>query len=390
MVDFVSYMDFFNHLPLLPPDSIFGIVKSFLDDPRDNKINAVVGAYKSEDLKSYVFTSVRKAEALILAQKKNKDYLPIDGDRDYILETQKLVFGKVSQNIYGAQSLGGTGALRTCADFLRLAGCTKAYISDPTWANHRRIFANPGFQVETYPYYDNGIDFEAMVTAFERMDEKSVVVMQAACHNPTGSDLTLEQWKKVCKIAQKKRLFIVFDLAYQGFGKGLDEDVAAIAYFLSQEIEFAVAVSHSKAFGLYAERVGALYIVSQRPEIVASHVKEIIRGIYSNPPCHGAWIVSRILKDRDLRKEWEEELVMIRRRIFQMRTLLADELSLDFLNQQQGMFSFIGLQKEVVQKLRDHYGIYLPGDGRINVAGLNAQTIRQIAKAIVDCEKKRL
>lgn len=384
-------MDFFDRLKPAEPDKIFGVVKAFFEDPRKDKLNAIIGAYKSEDLKSYVFTSVKQAEALLLQEEKNKDYLPIDGHPDYLRESQKLVFGDIYPNIYGAQTVGGTAALRICAELLHKAGGSTAYISNLTWVNHRRIFEHAGFQVKTYPYYNNkGVDLSALLQAFDKMDAGSVVVMQASCHNPTGSDLTLEQWKAVCKKVEERSLFIVFDLAYQGFGRGLVEDVEAIRYFLSQGLEFAVAVSHSKSFGLYGERIGALYIVSKKPEVIGSQVKEIVRGMYSNPPLHGSRIIARILQDPILREQWEQELVQIRKRIHQMRTQLADELALDFLREQQGMFAFIGLEKEVVEKLRGHYGIYLPGDGRINVAGLNASTLHQIATAIAECEKKKL
>lgn len=382
-------MKFFNSIPLLKPDKLFGIVNKFIEDPRSDKITAAIGAYRDEQLKPYVFKSIREAERRLELEQRNKEYLPISGDPAFITLTQKLVFGG-EKSLAGVQTVGGTGALRVCAEFLKKSGFSQVWLSNPTWVNHHRIFNESGFEIREYPYYNKGLDFDALIACFEKMGSNSVVVMQPACHNPTGCDLSMEQWKRVYSVVHKRSLFIIFDFAYQGFGVGLDEDAAPIRYFLDQGMEFAVAISHSKNFGLYAERVGALYVNSEKRDEISSHLKAVIRAIYSNPPCHGAALVATILQDEQLCQAWKMELEAIRTRISEMRLQLADELNFDFLRTQRGMFSYIGLEKEVVEKLRTNYGIYLPDDGRINVAGLNSATVHRVAIAISECEKEKL
>ncbi|MCH9608454.1 MAG: Aspartate aminotransferase [Chlamydiales bacterium] len=384
--------NYFKNLEMLPSDPIFGVVKSFIEDPRENKIDAIAGTYRGEDLKPVIFPTVKEAERFLIETECSKEYLPIDGDVEYLSLTKKLIFGE-GGHLYGAQTIGGTGALRICANFLVQNGFSKIYISNPTWANHQKIFSHAGLKISSFPYYNKGkrgVDFEDLTVQFEQMENGSVVLMQACCHNPSGCDLSLDQWKVLFQLIKKRSLFLMFDLAYQGFGRGIEEDVEAVRYFLQEGVEFAVCASHSKNFGLYAERTGALFIsclTEDESEIVGSHIRPIIRGLYSNPPCHGARIVTHILKNPPLRCLWEKELEAVRQRISEMRILLSSKLSLDFLQKQLGMFAYAGFEKGVVQKLRDDYGVYLPGDGRINVAGLNPKTIESITSAINEAKE---
>ncbi len=378
-------MDFFEEISLAPRDPILGLNIAFKEETRPEKINAGVGTYKTDELKPHLFASVKKAEEALLRDEKSKDYLPIDGDPDYVRETNKLVFGTEAA-VYGTQTVGGTGALRICAEFLRKSGFTKLYVSNPTWDNHERIFTHAGFTTETFPYYNaetRSFDLEKTIQAINTMERGSVLLLQPACHNPTGCDPSVAEWEKICQKVKEKELFILFDFAYQGFGHGVTEDAFAIRLFLQEGMQFAVCVSHSKSFGLYAERTGALFVAcGLHLAEVGSQIKVIIRGIYSNPPCHGARVVKLILMNPQLKEQWLAELTSMRERISQMRMLLMEQLGATFLEKQCGMFSYIGLSAKQVDRLREEYAIYLPQDGRINVAGVNAKAVESLVTAI--------
>ncbi|NGX60772.1 MAG: Aspartate aminotransferase [Chlamydiae bacterium] len=387
-------MSYFGHLEELPADPIFGLIQQYLADPREKKVNLSAGVYRSEEGKPWIFPVVKEVEKEILEGETSKDYLSIDGSKPYIDLTKELVFGEgVSPSIYGAETVGGTAALHVGGALLRKAGAKRIYLSNPTWGNHATIFAAAGLEVKTYPYFSRETSSflrEEFFAALHEMEEGSVVLLQGCCHNPTGFDPSFDEWEEIAGIMRKRSLFPFFDFAYQGFGVGVNEDAASIRRFLEKDLSFLVAVSHSKNFGLYAERAGAVYAVSSSPDeakAVGSQIRRIIRGIYSNPPCHGARIVEHILGNPERRREWEAQLQGIRERIRQMRqgfveALSARSISCEFLNQQLGMFSYTGLQKNQVERLREEFGIYLLGDGRINVAGLNDQNLEYVANAI--------
>ncbi|MFN0064697.1 MAG: aromatic amino acid transaminase [Chlamydiales bacterium] len=384
-------MNFFNHIQSEPPDSLFGLNKAFAEDSRAKKVNLGVGTYKTERLFPYILPVVRKAEERLVGEEVSKDYLPIDGHRGYVELSKKMAFGEyATPSVYGAQVLGGTGGLRTAADFLKKSGFSRLFLSIPTWDNHYRIFQHSGFSVETYPYLDresNYFAFEKMLEAISRMPEKSVLLLQPCCHNPTGYSPTQEQWQAIVDVVQKQRLYPFFDSAYQGFDEGVEEDAFPIRLFAKHNVSFALALSHSKNFGLYNERAGALFLHCSNEEEAArlgSQIRVTIRGLYSNPPAHGALIVAHILGNADLKKMWLTELGEMRRRINTLRAALADALvELPFLREQRGMFSYTGLNTSHVDKLRDEYAIYLSRDGRINVAGLNRDNVGYVSSAIL-------
>lgn len=386
----------FENLEQLPVDPIFGLNLAFATDQRPNKVNLGVGVYKTLDLKPFILQTVKKAESILLQKETSKEYLPIDGSAKYVQSVKELVFTPhVSlERIYGAQVVGGTGALRVGSNFLQQRGVKIAYIPDPTWDNHQRIFTHAGLKVKTYPYYSHkkgGIDFEALLSAIDAMEEGSLILFHASCHNPTGCDLSKKQFLQLLTGIRRKKLFPFFDLAYQGFGENLDEDASVVRLFFTEEIPFAVAVSHSKNFGLYAERTGALFFICNNSEEVTkvgSHIKTIIRGTYSNPPCHGAGIVTTILQDPALKALWIDELTCMRERIMTARQSLVNKLQhkttqFNPIIQQRGMFSFTGLQESQVEELVVKYGIYMPKDGRINLAGLNDNNIQYVADALI-------
>lgn len=388
-------MQFFEEVEIAPADPILGLSIAFQEDPRADKVNLGVGVYKAADLKPLVLASVKKAEERLLHEETSKEYLPIDGDKIFVDLSKKLLFG-ASNNacIYGAQSIGGTGALSIGAAFLRGWTSGRVFLPDPTWDNHPRIFSRARFEVKTYPYYDarnHGLDFRGMCAGIEQMEPKDVILLHSCCHNPTGFDPTIEQWKEICALVKKRSLFPFFDSAYLGFKENPEKDSSPIRLFIKEGIECFVALSYAKNFGLYAERAGALYAVCAdkfSAKKVGSQLKVIMRGLYSNPPAHGARIVAMILGDPKLHALWQEELITMRGRIDEMRkTFLAALMAntkqeFGFMAQQKGMFSYTGLKQHQVEQLIADYGIYLPKDGRVNIAGLNTENLDYVVKAI--------
>lgn len=384
-------MVFFDNVPLAPVDPIFGVALAFAADHRPEKINLGVGTYRGENLAPYVLPVVKKAERLLLESEPHKEYLPIDGERAYVETITALVLGGATDEVATLQTVGGTGGLRLAATFLKERGFKEIFLPDPTWDNHKRIFSHAGLKVSTYPYYNKerkSFDFAAMMRALFHMPKGSIVMLQACCHNPTGFDPTFEEWKEIADAMSRHELLPFFDFAYQGFGEGISEDAAVIRYFASRGIESVIVSSCSKNFGLYAERVGALFVVGGAFRNVLSQLKVVVRGLYSNPPCHGVRIVSTILESPELRQEWEKEVGEMRTRISQMRAQLVKELlklgreEFAFLAHQKGMFSYTGLSPQAVERLTREEAIYLPADGRINVAGINRANCQKIAEAI--------
>lgn len=393
-------MSFFDKVILAPPDPILGLTEAYLADSRVNKVNLGVGYYKDNMLRTPILDSVKMAEKILLESEPNKEYLPIVGHRALIEKVGEMLFGftfweKERARIAGFQAIGGTGALKIGGTFFKEELDSSVWIPAPTWPNHRGVFAGCGLKVDSYPYYDkkkHGIAFDALCAFLEQRERGSIVLMHASCHNPTGCDPSLEEWKTLRAIFAEKELIAFFDCAYQGFAQGLEADAEGLRHFAESGLEMLVAFSAAKNFSLYGERVGALFILTKDPmrkERVESRVKQMIRTNYSNPPKHGAAIVAHILQDAKLKKQWAHELNSMRDRIQNMRTALANRLTSkgqrDFMRVKtgMGMFCFMGLTEQQVERLVVEYGIHMPRDGRINVCGLNENNIDYVVDAIL-------
>ncbi|WP_019939299.1 amino acid aminotransferase [Bordetella sp. FB-8] len=384
-----------------PRDPILGLNEQFNADTRTDKVNLGVGVYYDDEGRIPLLAAVRKAEVARIEAAAARGYLPIEGIAGYNKGAQTLLLGADSPliaagRVLTAQALGGTGALKIGADFLKqiLPG-SKVLISDPSWENHRALFERAGFPVETYAYYDaatRGLNFAGMLAALQAAPAKTVVVLHACCHNPTGVDLDTAQWKQVAEVVKARDLVPFLDIAYQGFGAGLYEDAEAVRIFAAQDITMLISSSFSKSFSLYGERVGALTLVAgDKDEAgrVLSQLKRVIRTNYSNPPTHGGTIVSSVLNTPELFAMWEEELAGMRSRIRLMRQQLAEKVQaagasqdFGFIVKQRGMFSYTGLTAAQVDTLREQHGIYAVSSGRICVAALNSGNIGTVAKAI--------
>lgn len=389
-------MKFFDTVEMAPPDPILGLNAAFKADPRSNKVNLSIGAYKTDDLQPLVLTAVRKAEQQILTEGMDKEYLSQDGNPEYVQQSVRLVFDTEQDNIFGAQAPGGTAGVRLAGEFLAQIGSRVIYIPDPTWANHNQVFARAGLEVASYPYYDaerREFTKSRMIEAIKSIPSGSPILLHACCHNPTGLDPTPADWKALSAAIKVQGLLPVFDFAYQGFGRGIDEDAMAVRHFLVDGHQMLVANSYSKNFGLYGERIGGFYVVTpdtETAERVKSQVMRIIRANYSNPPLHGSRIIAAVLSSDTLREEWESELAVMRDRISGMRKALAERLnaggsSIDFsfMYKQNGMFSYSGLSKAAVDRLREEYAIYMPTNGRLNVAGLSPKNLDYVVEAIL-------
>lgn len=389
----------FATVDMAPRDPILGLTEAFNADTRSNKVNLGVGVYYDNNGKVPLLSAVKAAEQARLAAQPARGYQPIDGLAAYNQLVQQLVFGKdfpllAEGRVLTIEALGGTGALKVGGDWLhRFLPDAKIYISDPSWENHRALFENAGFEVDTYPYYDaqtRGVDFVAMKSALENLSAQSVVLLHACCHNPTGADLTPAQWKDLVEVVQRRSLVPFIDMAYQGFAENIESDAVAVRLFAETGCQFLVSSSFSKSFSLYGERVGALSVVTASREEsarVLSQIKRIIRTNYSNPPTHGGAIVAAVLADHELRAQWETELADMRQRIHAMRTSLVAKLktqgvAMDFIAQQRGMFSYTGLTAGEVDRLQREFGIYAVSTGRICLAALNERTIDTVADAI--------
>ncbi|HEY0847464.1 MAG TPA: amino acid aminotransferase [Noviherbaspirillum sp.] len=391
----------FAAIEMAPRDPILGITEAFNADKNPNKVNLGVGVYYDDNGKVPLLECVRKAEAQLMEKATPRTYLPIEGLAAYDKAVQDLVFGADSpvvqeKRAITAQALGGTGALKLGADFLkRFSPNAQVWISDPSWENHRALFESAGFVVNNYPYYDaatRGVNFDGMLKALKEMPAGSIVVLHACCHNPTGADLTEDQWTDVIKVVTERGLVPFLDMAYQGFGDGIDEDGKVVRRFADAGGPLFVSNSFSKSFSLYGERVGALSIVASSAEEAArilSQLKRVIRTNYSNPPVHGSQVVATALSTPELRKLWEDELAGMRVRIREMRQALVEKLkakapghNFDFVIKQRGMFSYSGLTKAQVERLRNEYSIYAVDTGRICVAALNSRNIDSVVDAI--------
>lgn len=397
----------FSSVELAPRDPILGLNEAFNADSRSTKVNLGVGVYFNDEGKIPLLRAVREAEAQRQAAAAPRGYLPIEGIAAYDQGVQKLLFGADSPllssgRVVTAQALGGTGALRIGADFLkRLVPQAQVLISDPSWENHRALFENAGFVVGTYPYYDaasHSVNFDGMLKALHQAPANTIIVLHACCHNPTGVDLDAAQWKQIVEICSTRQLIPFLDMAYQGFGESIEADGLAVNLFAASDISFLVSSSFSKSFSLYGERVGALSLVTASKDEsnrVLSQIKRVIRTNYSNPPTHGGTIVATVLNTPELRKMWEQELGEMRDRIRAMRTGLVEGLKkrgvaqdFSFVTRQRGMFSYSGLTSAQVDQLRDKYGIYAVNTGRICLAAMNSKNLDYTADAIAAILKK--
>jgi len=386
---------------MAPRDPILGVSEAFHADPNPNKVNLGVGVYYDDNGKVPLLECVRRAEHAVTERSAPHVYLPIDGIAAYDRAVQKLVFGADSEilqagRVVTVQALGGTGALKIGADFLRrFAPGAQVWISDPSWENHRALFENAGFNVNVYPYYHaatRGLDFAGMIGALDRVPPGAIVVLHACCHNPTGVDPSPEQWGRILEVVRSRGHVPYLDIAYQGFGESLDADGSVVRRFAATPGPLFVASSFSKSFSLYGERVGALSIVAaDRDEAarVLSQVKRLIRGNYSSPPTFGGQIVATILESPELSSLWEKELGTMRERIQAIRRALVDRLTrhtsradFRFVLEQRGMFSYSGLSREQVGRLRSEFAVYAIDSGRICVAALNKRNIDYVADAI--------
>lgn len=394
-------MSLFSSVEMAPRDPILGLNEQYAADQNPQKVNLGVGVYFDDNGKLPLLACVRQAEASMGANPSPRGYLPIDGNAAYDAAVKALVFGDGSElvkagRVATVQALGGTGGLKLGADFLKkLSPGAKVLISDPSWENHRALFTQAGFDVGTYRYYDSAtrnLNFEGMLADLKAATPGTVVVLHACCHNPTGYDISAAQWDQVIEAVKAGKLTPFLDMAYQGFGHGIAEDGAVVGKFVAAGLDVFVATSFSKSFSLYGERVGALSVVCATKEEAAkvlSQLKIMVRTNYSNPPIHGAAIVAQVLGTPELRALWEKELGEMRTRIKAMRSKLVEGLKaagvkqdMSFITDQIGMFSYSGLSKEQMQRLRSEFGVYGTDTGRMCVAALNSKNVDYVCQAI--------
>lgn len=397
----------FEFIKLAPSDPVLSLSNLYKSDQRKNKINLGIGVYMDKFGNTPILKSVKKAEKKLLDQEITKNYLNIEGINSFNAATQSLLFGEndtviSKKNTNTVQAIGGTGALRIAADFIiNNTNARRVWISSPSWINHKNIFLAAGFEVCHYPYYNaitHTINFDELYENLKKVKNNDVVVLHGCCHNPTGIDPNIDQWNILSELSAQNKWLPLFDIAYQGFSVNLKKDLQGLHIFCKKNIELIVCNSYSKNFGLYNERIGACTVVTnnnKNSENILSQLRSIIRANYSNPPAHGASIISIILHDKILRAEWEQELQCMRKNIQYMRELLTHTLHINnsnkdfsFIAKQKGMFCFMGLRNEDVIRLREKLGIYLVDSGRINLSGLSNNNVSQVSNAITKIYKK--
>jgi aspartate/tyrosine/aromatic aminotransferase len=386
---------------MAPADPILGLTEAFNKDPNPDKINLGVGVYQDANGTTPILDCVKQAEAVLVNQEKSKSYLGIAGIPEFGRDVQTLLFGAEhpivsSQRARTLQAPGGTGALRVALDFTHVTyPDARIWLSTPTWANHPAICAAAAVDTDSYPYFDsatNSLDHAGMMQRLAEIPAGDVILLHACCHNPSGIDPTIDQWREIGDVASQRGLLPLVDFAYQGFGDGLEQDAAGLLELCKRCDELLIASSFSKNFGLYRERTGALTVIgksAEQAERVLSHLKRCVRANYSNPPAHGAAIVTTVLADPSLRRQWEGELSDMRQRISGMRELFVEHIAaqgvdrdFSFIQRQRGMFSFSGLTAEQVDRLREEHSIYIVRSGRINVAGITPQNVERLCAAV--------
>lgn len=395
----------FSRLQPVATDPILGLMAAYKEDPNPLKVDLGVGVYKDEAGHTAVLQCVKKAEALRLAKEDSKTYIGMAGDLSFNSHIEKLAFGAhkvlLENRVTTAHTPGGTGALRVAAEFIKKANPeATVWVTSPTWANHISLFQAAGLKVKEYSYYDydtKGLKEEAMFADLAQVPAGDVVLVHACCHNPSGMDLNFAQWQKFAQIAKERGFTPLVDMAYQGFGLGLDEDTQGLRHLANEVDELIVCSSCSKNFGLYRERIGAVSIIvseNKLLETARTNLLAVVRSIYSMPPAHGAIIVSHILDSQELTELWHVELAEMRNRINNYRQLIIDKLKeqgvaqdFSFITRQHGMFSFLGINKEQIERLRKDYSIYMVGSSRVSIAGLNHSNIDYFAKAMAEVLK---
>lgn len=391
----------FAQLQPVATDPILGLMAAYKEDPNPNKVDLGVGVYKDEQGHTAVLKCVKEAEALRLKQEDSKTYIGMAGDLGFNAHIEKLAFGighkvLLANRVTSAHTPGGTGALRVAAEFIKKANPNATiWVTSPTWANHISMFKAAGLNVKEYTYYDydtKGLNEEAMFADLAKVPAGDVVLVHACCHNPSGMDLTFAQWQRFTELAKERGFTPLVDMAYQGFGSGLDDDAKGLRHLADNVDEMILCSSCSKNFGLYRERIGAVSIVasdSKVTEVVRVNMLSVVRSIYSMPPAHGAIVVANILDSTELTALWHEELAEMRNRINNYRQLIIDKLAgegvqqdFSFITRQHGMFSFLGINKEQIDRLRSEFSIYMVGSSRVSIAGLNHNNIDYFAKSV--------
>jgi aspartate aminotransferase len=393
----------FERFEVINPDAILMLMAAYRADPDPRKVDLGIGVYRDERGDTPVLEAVRRAEADLIARQQTKSYVGAAGNPGYNREMEQLVFGSGhaalgSGRLKSVQTPGGCGALRLGAELIRLAAPdTVVHVSTPTWANHAPLIAGSGLKLGYYPYFDaatGGVEFPAMMGALERLPPRAVVLLHASCHNPTGADLSQDEWRALLELVKRRSLVPFLDMAYQGLGEGVDEDAFAVRLFCGELPEVLVAVSCSKNFGLYRERTGSLHVLNDTPkaaEATLSQLVRLARGIWSMPPDHGAEIARLILADATLRALWQGEVRAMRERILTLRRAALTELrqacpqrDFSFVGTQRGMFSFLGISTEQVRALRGGHHVYMTDDSRINIAGLREENLAYFARAVAE------
>lgn len=391
----------FENLTQLPADPILGLMTAFREDTNPNKIDLGVGVYKTEQGETPVMASVKKAEHDLLSLEQTKLYIGPAGAPEFTGAIAKLILGDhhpalADARVATAQTPGGCGALRIAAELVKQSNpAATIWVSDPTWGNHIPLLGDTGLKIKTYPYYDShrhGVNFDAMLDTLSQVEAGDLVLLHGCCHNPSGADLSQQQWQTITDLASQRGFIPFIDIAYQGFGSGIDEDAYGVRLMAEKLPELVIASSCSKNFGIYRERVGSVLIVAQnarQAQTCDSQLARIVRGIYSMPPSHGGAVVAHILTNDNLRQNWLDELNAMRERIFSLRGQLLAQLNasgvnndFSFITRQSGMFSFLDISADQVQRLRNEFSIYMTNDSRINVAGLNRHNIDYLSRAI--------
>ncbi|CAH9066362.1 Aspartate aminotransferase [Pseudoalteromonas holothuriae] len=396
----------FSELKPLPTDPILGLMAAYKQDTNPNKIDLGVGVYKDEHGDTPVLKAVKQAEAFRLENEKTKSYIGLAGNLEFCHKMEQLLLGEhrtlLANRVRTAQTPGGTGALRVAAEFIKRCNSNATvWVTTPTWANHISLFEAAGLTVKEYPYYDyenKGLLFDEMINTLKQVPKGDIVLLHACCHNPSGMDLNEEQWKTVAELAKEVGFTPLIDIAYQGFGSSLDDDAKGLRLIADTVEELIVCSSCSKNFGLYRERIGACTLIAKdaaTADISNSVLLSVVRSIYSMPPAHGADIVNTILSSEELTKMWHEELDEMRTRINGLRTLIKNSLAakgvdqdFSFIDRQNGMFSFLGINKEQIERLQKEYAIYIVGSSRVNVAGVSHTNIDYFANAVADVLNK--